>query len=93
MKTVEQIAFALTGAFAAGLGLELQSLRHLFEPHHSAFLRLNYYPPRYAREGPLAGQWNEPPAGDEPELGIHPHKDAGFLTVILQVGRGVVYLI
>eukprot|EP00884_Botryococcus_braunii_P020126 jgi/Botrbrau1/6798/Bobra.0153s0001.1 len=84
LKQVEQIAFALTGAFAAGLGLQQDSLRQLFQPYHSAFLRLNYYPPPSAREGPLAAQRNEAVAGEEPELGIHPHKDAGFLTVIVQ---------
>jgi hypothetical protein len=86
MSKVERIAFALTGAFAAGLGMEEHALQHLFQPHHSAFLRLNYYPPRSAREGPLAAQRREQAPADEPELGIHPHKDAGFLTVILQVG-------
>lgn len=83
---MERVAFALTGAFAAGLGLPPRSLDHLFQPHHSAFLRLNYYPPRTAREGPLAAPQSGSGAGADPELGIHPHKDAGFLTVLHQVG-------
>lgn len=38
---------------------------------HSSYLRLNYYPICDSKETP-------------PPLGISPHKDAGFLTVLLQ---------
>lgn len=91
LKKVERVAFALTGAFAAGLGLPPRSLDHLFQPHHSAFLRLNYYPPRTAREGPLAAPQGRSGPHNDPELGIHPHKDAGFLTVLLQVCPRSIY--
>lgn len=36
--------------------------------HHTSYLRLNYYPP----------------CNKENELGISPHRDAGFLTILLQ---------
>ena len=44
---------------------------------HTSYLRTNYYPPYVPGETPL--DVNEPPP-----LGISPHKDAGFLTVLLQ---------
>jgi len=44
---------------------------------HTSYLRTNYYPPYTA---------GETPSNDEepPPLGISPHKDAGFLTVLVQ---------
>ncbi|CAB9507201.1 Flavonol synthase/flavanone 3-hydroxylase [Seminavis robusta] len=64
---------------ARGMGLPetdsfLQDLKH----QHSSYLRLNYYPPC---QQPSAAVTNEP---DPTPLGISPHKDAGFLTVLLQ---------
>jgi isopenicillin N synthase-like dioxygenase len=43
------------------------------QQHHTSYLRLNYYPPCPAQED-----------GAPPPLGISPHRDAGFLTVLLQ---------
>jgi len=48
----------------------LPFLREL-ENQHTSYLRANYYPPCDSSENP-------------PPLGISPHKDAGFLTVLLQ---------
>lgn len=41
---------------------------------HTSFLRLNYYPPCD----------DLGPPGGPPPLGISPHKDAGFLTILAQ---------
>lgn len=40
--------------------------------HHSSYLRMNYYPP------------SNPIQSTDSSLGISPHKDAGFLTVLIQ---------
>ena len=60
------------------LGAAPRSLHNAFEPVHSSFLRLNYYP-----------LCDEPadPAQDTPadgHLGISHHTDAGALTVLVQ---------
>lgn len=69
-QEVTRVAFRLLEVFAIGLGLEPTALHHLFQPTHTSFLRLNYYPVTL----------NAAPH----ELGISPHKDAGFLTVLVQ---------
>ena len=65
----------LTGVISASLTGDFGSLRPAFEPDHTSFLRLNFYPVH----DPLAGE-----ARDEADLGIHHHTDAGALTVLLQ---------
>jgi isopenicillin N synthase-like dioxygenase len=67
----------LTGLISASLTGNPGSLRAAFEPEHTSFLRLNFYPV----DDPLAGE-----APDEADLGIHHHTDAGALTVLLQDG-------
>ena len=66
----EQLSFQLLSAIAHNLGVAAASLRQYFENHNSSFLRLNHYPVHASR--------------DESALGIHPHTDAGALTVLLQ---------
>ena len=63
----------LTGLISASLTGEFSALRPAFEPDHTSFLRLNFYPV----DDPLAGE-----AGDEADLGVHHHTDAGALTVL-----------
>lgn len=67
---VERISFKLLEAFALGLGLAPRALHPLFDTQHTSFLRLNYYPVT--------------PGAPPDALGISDHKDAGFLTVLLQ---------
>eukprot|EP00879_Flechtneria_rotunda_P009471 GHRR01009914.1.p1 GENE.GHRR01009914.1~~GHRR01009914.1.p1 ORF type:complete len:398 (+),score=78.90 GHRR01009914.1:2576-3769(+) len=69
-REMSRVAFRLLEVFAMGLGLPHNALHHLFQPSHTSFLRLNCYPVRQ----------DAPPDG----LGISPHKDAGFLTVLVQ---------
>jgi isopenicillin N synthase-like dioxygenase len=70
-----RLADRLAILMAKGLGQDesspmIQELRD----RHSSYLRSNYYPP-----------CREPPAEDgTTPLGISPHRDAGFLTVLLQ---------
>lgn len=67
---MERVAFRLLEALALGLGLQAKALHPLFETTHTSFLRLNYYPVT--------------PGAPADALGISDHKDAGFLTLLLQ---------
>lgn len=68
-------AFKLLEAFCIGLNLDPSTLHHLFEGG-IGFMRLNYYAPHPQ----ICYNSNEQP----PMLGIHPHTDAGFLTILKQ---------
>ena len=66
------------------------SLVSKLRTEHTSYLRTNYYPPHDAHHEPpttttatsTSSNPNEPPPSTV--LGISPHKDAGFLTVLLQ---------
>ncbi|MFK7955227.1 MAG: 2OG-Fe(II) oxygenase family protein [Lysobacterales bacterium] len=77
LETATRISLQLMEAFSIGAGLPRHSLRRLFEPVHTGFVRLNYYPVQ--AQGVVAQASQSPP-----ELGIHHHTDAGALTVLLQ---------
>jgi isopenicillin N synthase-like dioxygenase len=70
-----RLSSQLTGLIGASLTGNFDALRSSFEPDHTSFLRLNFYPV----DDPLAGE-----AQDKADLGIHHHTDAGALTVLLQ---------
>jgi len=72
------LGLELLGVLGEGLGTERERLRAAFEPYHSSFTRLNYYPVADA----LAHS-DATPAGP---LGISHHTDAGGLTLLLQDG-------
>ena len=69
-----QLSDRIAILMAKGLGQDENSdiLQHLRE-NHSSYLRSNYYPPCVMTDE----------SGEKP-LGISPHQDAGFLTVLLQ---------
>src|SRR5690606_31910137 len=69
----------LLGALAVNLGMPARHLRRYFQPEHTSFLRLNYYPscPRPARPTDLS-------MAREGHLGVNHHTDAGALTLLLQ---------
>ena len=75
-RACERIALTLLKAIAESLGVPPDVLIREFIGQHSSFLRLNYYP----RYDPLCP---ERPASATGHLGIHPHTDAGALTVLL----------
>ncbi|KAL7426665.1 hypothetical protein ACHAXH_001200 [Discostella pseudostelligera] len=56
---------------------EIEMFLERMEAEHTSYLRMNYYPP-CATEGN-----NDKPASSG-ALGISPHRDAGFLTILLQ---------
>ncbi len=75
----DALAFELVEVIAGNFGMPPGALDACFRPHHTSFLRLNYYPPC-----PVPAR----PAGTAPardgNLGVNPHTDAGALTLLLQ---------
>ena len=68
-----QLSDRLARLMARGVGLpEDDAFITALKENHSSYLRMNYYP--------ICGIKDEDPS----TLGISPHKDAGFLTVLLQ---------
>mmetsp|Transcript_10747 Transcript_10747/g.22527 ORF Transcript_10747/g.22527 Transcript_10747/m.22527 type:complete len:402 (-) Transcript_10747:77-1282(-) len=84
----EVLADRIAILMGRGLGAEpdaelLEDLRQ----RHTSYLRMNYYPVYDPSASPrLEGEdLNGVGSGDpDPPLGISPHRDAGFLTVLLQ---------
>ena len=77
------LSLRLLEAMTAGLDLVPQCLNPLFDPEHTGFVRLNYFPV----DDPMEGR-NDVAHLDIAELGIHHHTDAGGLTVLLQDSVG-----
>jgi isopenicillin N synthase-like dioxygenase len=70
----EALSQRLLAVLAGTLGITAETLLGRFQPSHSSFLRLNYYPVDDALAADLGPS----------DLGIHHHTDAGALTVLLQ---------
>jgi len=70
----ESVALALVSAICENLGTPISGVREHFQPRHTSFLRLNYYP----RTPPSRVANNVVP------MGVHPHTDAGILTLLVQ---------
>jgi isopenicillin N synthase-like dioxygenase len=78
-EACERLSYRLLAAISVNLGAAPAALFADFGPRHTSFLRLNHYP-RCDRPA-----LPESPAMPESGcLGIHPHTDAGALTVLLQ---------
>ncbi len=77
------LSLKLLEAMSYGLGLAADYLNAHFDPVHTGFVRLNYYP----IEDPMAGRDNVAHL-DVADLGVHHHTDAGALTVLLQDETG-----
>ena len=75
----ERVARRLLSAIGRNLGVPPEYLAGMFEPQHTSFLRLNYYP---VCEEPATQDSPTAPQGGH--LGISHHTDAGTLTVLMQ---------
>ena len=75
----EHLAFDLLAAISVNLGVPADFLFHAFEPRHTSFVRINYYPVCPQPERP---QGLESPV--QGHLGVNQHTDAGALTILLQ---------
>lgn len=73
------LSLKLLQAMIHGLGVRADSLDRYFDPGHTGFVRLNYYPVK----DPLQGRADIAYL-DTADLGVHHHTDAGALTVLLQ---------
>jgi isopenicillin N synthase-like dioxygenase len=77
----DQLARLLASALGVQEGNEEAKLFDRMVQNHTSYLRMNFYP-RCAVE---IGTDKEKSNKDEPPpLGISPHRDAGFLTILLQ---------
>lgn len=75
----EKLSLMLLEGILKSLGLQGRELHRCFQPVHSSFLRLNYYP--------QCSQPGRPDSTSENEgghFGISRHTDAGALTVLFQ---------
>jgi len=79
MKACEALSFRLLAAISLNLGMPADHLAGGFQPAHTSFLRLNYYPVCPAPELPAGVQTPE-----RGHLGVNHHTDAGALTLLLQ---------
>jgi isopenicillin N synthase-like dioxygenase len=77
-KICEKLSITMVDAICLSLDLQRDRLKSSFEPTHTSFLRLNYYPV----EDPLSDLPEE--AGNIADLGIHYHSDAGAVTILIQ---------
>jgi len=73
----DALALELVEVIASNLGMPPGALDACFRPHHTSFLRLNYYPP-------CPVQAATPSAANAGHLGVNAHTDAGALTLLLQ---------
>lgn len=71
----EAVSARLMESVSRSLGAPRDEMRRAFEPTHTSFLRLNFYPVRDPLDDEQAGG---------ADLGIHHHTDAGALTLLLQ---------
>ena len=76
--SMHTVAMELLRALCVSLGLPHTSLDACFEGD-SSFLRLNHYPVCTTPAGP-----DSPPLPEKGHLGVHPHSDAGALTLLYQ---------
>lgn len=74
----EKLSTAMVEAICLSLDLPRDRLTRSFEPTHTSFLRLNYYPV----EDPLSDLPDE--TVEAADLGIHHHSDAGAVTILIQ---------
>lgn len=81
-KACEALSRTILEAICLGLGMPKARLDQSFEPNHTSFLRLNYYPV----DDPLSDLSDS--EHGEADLGIHHHSDAGAVTVLLQDNVG-----
>ena len=78
-ESCHSIALKLLQTICTNLGSSPDTLTADFDPIHSSFIRLNYYP----LDDPLSND-DASPASKPGRLGIQHHTDAGALTLLLQ---------
>jgi isopenicillin N synthase-like dioxygenase len=77
LQACEKLSQNLVAAICVAMGQASNTLSPFFGNQHSSFLRFNYYP-SLAEISPSRDK------SEQPGLGIHPHTDAGAITVLAQ---------
>lgn len=78
------VSMRLLSAIALSLGMPADALDHCFQPEHTSFLRLNYYPKCPTPERPADAS-----VATVGHLGVNHHTDAGAVTVLFQDQPGL----
>lgn len=77
LRACEELSQKLVAAICAAMDKPPEALQPYFSSEHTSYLRFNYYPSRPAYSS--SNKEMQPPG-----LGIHPHTDAGALTILAQ---------
>ena len=77
----EQVSFELLAAISKNMGVSETFLFHAFEPDHSSFMRLNYYP-----TCPIPDNTTPDSISASGHLGVNHHTDSGALTILITDG-------
>jgi len=75
----ERVAARVLSVISVSLGLPCDGLQAHFDPEHTSFLRLNYYP-----RCPIPARPRGAGCAADGYLGVNHHTDAGALTLLLQ---------
>ena len=78
------VSMRILSAISLSLGMPTRALDEYFQPEHTSFLRLNYYP-----ECPTPARPTEPSVAKNGHLGVNQHTDAGAVTVLFQDQPGL----
>ena len=80
-----QLAVLMARALGVEEGSDDEKLLQRMVNDHTSYLRMNYYPPCDSSTTQKAtSSSNNNSKNEPPPLGISPHRDAGFLTILLQ---------
>ena len=80
-QACERMSFSLLAAISKNLGVGESFLFHAFEPDHSSFMRLNYFP-----TCPEPADSNPENVSSDGNLGVNHHTDSGALTILITDG-------
>ena len=78
------VSMRILRAIALSLGMPAAGLDDYFQPEHTSFLRLNYYPKCPTPERPVDAS-----VASVGHLGVNHHTDAGAVTVLFQDQPGL----
>jgi isopenicillin N synthase-like dioxygenase len=78
------VSMRILRSIALSLGMPARALDGFFQPEHTCFLRLNYYPKCPAPDRP-----SDPSVAKAGYLGVNQHTDSGAVTVLYQEAPGL----
>jgi isopenicillin N synthase-like dioxygenase len=78
------VSMRILKAISLSLGMPADALDHCFQPEHTSFLRLNYYPKCPTPERP-----DDASVAKVGHLGVNHHTDAGAVTLLFQDQPGL----